>query len=186
MNQTQGGEGRGPKEMAGSLSAGSVGKALPQRHGLGAGQDSPGHRTSVVHRGGVGGVRGGGVGGAWGQGGAHGGELCFKEPHTLRGPRGWSLQGWLAAGRPRKGSVFPRGRAAFSSCVLQRAGWGPPQVGGCKITEVISAGFCPQFPPLTYLIPCNFLGDKSVICPNEVSLGGLPGRSWSPETPSRG
>ena len=57
----------------------------------------------------------------------------------------------------------------------------PPAGWRVQNTEEISAGLCPQFPLQTYLIPCNFLGDKSVICPNDVSLGGLLSGSWSPE-----
>lgn len=178
-NQTQGGEGRGDPGRWEGASAGDAGrwgasagparKAPPQCHGRApAGQDAAGHRTSRV--------RGRGVG-------------CMEESSVLRSPTRCEARraGICRAGQqradPRKGSVFPRGRAAFSSCVLQWIGdWMGPTAGWrVQNTEEISAGLCPQFPLRTYLIPCKFLGDKSVICPNEVSLGGLLGGSWSPE-----
>lgn len=118
---------------------------------------------------------------AWLRAGVRGGELCFKEPHTLRGPQGWSLQGWLAAGRPQEGLCLPKGKGGLFLLHPATDWMGPTAGWRVRNTEEISAGLCPQFPPRTYLIPCNFLGGKSVICLNEVSLGGLLGGSWSPE-----
>lgn len=87
MNQTQGGEGRDPGRWRGVCLWALPGRPCPSVMGSVLARIPQGTEPAGCVGAGWG-VHGGGVGGAWGQGGVRGGELCFKEPRTLRGPRG--------------------------------------------------------------------------------------------------